>query len=105
MAKLLEADFPGRDELRAQLAQAAVRTIVSQGAPAYLFSVGSGAPRAAVKQRIPVEAQAPDQDGVQIHFLVHVLEGVLSELELHREDGEPILSIPEPETLRVTVIG
>lgn len=103
MGRLLRDDFPGRDELQAQLATATVQTVVSLGAPAYLFHLASGAQPAAVRQRVPVEAQAPDADGVRIHFLVHVLGGLLSELEVHREDGEPVLNIPAPEALEVTI--
>lgn len=93
--KLLSAEFPGCSELREQARGAQVRQIESHGAPAFLFDVLAGAPVARVLERVPVEGQALDRDGVTIHFLLHVLEGRLSEIEVFREDGQPIIKLPD----------
>jgi len=58
-------------------------------------------PPATVTRRVPVEAEAPDSDGVAIHVLLHVPNGYLSELEIFREDGERLIQMPATETLNV----
>jgi hypothetical protein len=43
---------------------------------------------------VPVEARAVDAGGAVVHALLHVQGGVIKELELYREDGEPLEEIP-----------
>ncbi|MCU1362893.1 MAG: hypothetical protein JWM55_721 [Acidimicrobiaceae bacterium] len=56
-------------------------------------------PRAEVSRRIPVEAEIEDSDGVTIHVLLHVADGLIDELELYREDSAPIRDVVEPNNL------
>jgi hypothetical protein len=56
---------------------------------------------ASVARRIPIEAEAADDDGVNIHFLLHTEGGFLAELEVFREDSGPILVLPAPSALRI----
>jgi hypothetical protein len=58
-------------------------------------------PRAPVRTRIPVEAEGVDQDGVPIHFLLHVVDGFAKELEIYREDSGPVRRLPSPDTLEL----
>ena len=67
------------------------------------FAVDDGQ-LAEVTRRIPVEAEAEDSDGVSIHFLLHVVDGVVHELEVYREDSGPVLHRPRPEQLRPLVL-
>jgi hypothetical protein len=62
--------------------------------------VRSGA-KANVRHRIPVEVEGEDIDGTTIHVLLHVVEGVARELEVYKDDGSPVIKMPEPSKLRL----
>ena len=83
------------------MSKAQVRRIDADGS--LEISVPEG-PRAEVIRRVPVEAEAVDSDGVPIHVLLHVVDGLLHELELFREDSRPVRRPPAPEDLRVLVL-
>ena len=97
---LLGTQFPGQPELIEQLAYVSAHQIDSDGS--LEFGPIDG-PRARVVRRIPVEAEEEDQDGVTIHVLLHVLDGLMRELEVYREDSAPVISL-EPRRLRVMVL-
>ncbi len=88
---LLEAEFPGRDELVQMFRDLEVRPVDEDGC-LELRSRVTG--RARVVKQIPVEAQAKDQDGVKIHLLLHVKDGRPIELEVFKEDNSPIKRMP-----------
>ncbi|MCI0561256.1 MAG: hypothetical protein MN733_22445 [Nitrososphaera sp.] len=99
---LLTSPFSGRDELQRQVVSAKVSGECSCGCPSIILSTEqSPADRAFVRGRIPIEAEGYDSDGVKIHFLLHVVEGYLSELEIFREDSRPILNLPDPDSLKL----
>jgi Domain of unknown function (DUF6984) len=98
LAKLLESGFPGRDELRRQLESTGARQIFDDGT--LELRVDSG-PIASVKNRVPAEAQCPDGDGVMIHLLLHVVHGMMDELEVFKEDGSRVLCAPTADKLTV----
>jgi hypothetical protein len=97
----LDQDFPGKRTLVQQLATARVRRI--DGDESLEFALDDG-PRAEVVRRIPVEAEGEDADGVTIHILLHVLDGVMKELEIFREDGGSVQRLPTREALRPPVL-
>ncbi|MDP3541865.1 MAG: hypothetical protein Q8T11_05285 [Elusimicrobiota bacterium] len=66
-----------------------------------MFVVPADAHEAAVLQRVPVEAESKDADGMGLHFLLHVVGGFLRELEIFREDSEPIKGLPQADALVV----
>ena len=101
--RLLSPEFPGCRELRHQAAVAKVVTVVSRGSPAIVFAPGLGPRADEVDVRIPVEAVGNDTDGGAIHILLHVLESYLAEIEMYREDGEPVLQLPDVHTLTVSL--
>lgn len=101
MHVLLDADFPGNAALREQLSKARVRRIDEDGS---LEISVDDAPRAEVVGRVPVEAETEDSDGVPIHVSLHVVNGLMNELELYREDSKPVKRAPAPEALRVLVL-
>ena len=96
--RLLELNFEGRDALAQQLATATAKRLENG---ALILEIPESAPLAVVRGRVPVEAEGVDEDGVRLHFLLHVVAGRLAELELYRDDGQRIRSIPEAAGLRV----
>lgn len=98
--RLLEADFPGKKALSEQLAVAKVRQIDENGSLRFVIPRG---PKAEVKGRVPVEAEALDTDGLPIYVLLHVVNGVLWELEIYKADSSRVLSPPSPEKLDLLI--
>jgi hypothetical protein len=101
--RLLGVPFLGRDELVQQLSDLRVRRIDEDGSFALLVTKGVRAP---VRERIPVEARYKDVDvepenGPYVYALLHVVDGRMTELEIFKEDGSPIIEQPNPETLEV----
>jgi hypothetical protein len=103
IGRLLEPQFPGAPELREQAGRSAVRLQDYGGVVVFAFETPAGVTPARVEQRIPVEAEAADADGVTIHFLLHVIGGVLKEVEVFREDSEPIRRFPRSAQLQILV--
>lgn len=89
--RLLDVDFQGGEALRQQLVNTLVEPIDRDGS---LRLRPVEATPAAVSRRIPVEATYVDADGVVVHVLIHVIEGVLKELEVYREDSGDVLVAP-----------
>jgi hypothetical protein len=98
---LLAADFPGNTALKLQTSGAMVRQIDSDGS--LEFSIANGRP-AEVVRRIPVEAEADDSDGVTMHLLLHVVDGLMNELELYRDGEGTVRRMPAAEDLRILVL-
>jgi len=95
---LSECPFAGRDELLAQVDAVAARPIDEDGSIGLQCSCDV---KAAVTARIPVEAEAQDRDGMTIHYLLHVLDGTMSELEVYKDDSSRVVGHPQPEDLKV----
>ena len=100
LARLLAADFPGARELRQQAATLRVVKALADGT--LDLHVDAGAPRADVPSRVPVEADYDDEDGVPVSLLLHVLDGMLAELEVVKADGSPVARPPALAQLNVT---
>jgi hypothetical protein len=88
LKKLLSDEFHGRESLLEQLTNIEARTIDSNGS--LELAPPDGARQAEVVGRIPVEAELDDRDGMKIHVLLHVVNGLLNELEIYREDSGSI---------------
>jgi hypothetical protein len=102
--RLVQADFPGKKEIADQLNRYRVRRIDDEGSLA--LELSSDAPAAkVVEKRIPVEAEAPDADGISVRFLLHVIHGVAAELEIYKDDGTPIRRMPRANELNVILLG
>jgi hypothetical protein len=100
--KLLSIEFDGSADLKAQAASATVRWVRSDGAPALLIEPEENARPADVGARVPVEASGRDVDGVVIHFLLHVVDRRVREVEIYREDGGPLQEMPDVESLQIS---
>jgi hypothetical protein len=101
LERLLEANFPGRDEIAEQVRTCQVRTIDEHGC--LEFRVPSTF-KASVEQRVPVEATACDETGNNIHMQLHIVNGQLNELEFYTESGAAITSLPSPERWEVIAL-
>jgi len=91
LALLLSAEFKGKEAIARQLRDARVHAIDIEGSLALNVSSSE---KADVKHRIPIEAEAQDRDGMTIHMLLHVVDGIASELEFYKDDSSPILVLP-----------
>lgn len=94
---LLGPEFQGRDALAVQVENATATPIDDHGSLRFLVS--DAAP-AEVARRVPVEAETEDVDGVKVHVLLHVVDGLLDELEIFREDSGTLLREVRAESLR-----
>jgi len=97
--QLLSEDFPGRDAIRAQIAFASAREIDASGS--LELAVPQGSPPAITKFRVPIEGWSSDSDGVHIHVLLHVVNGAVNEVEVYKDDGSPIVNMPEAGRLTI----
>lgn len=84
-------EFHGAGALRRQLASTLVEPIDRDGS---LRLCPVDPTPATVARRIPVEAIYVDADGVLVHVLIHVIDGVLDELEVYREDSDAVVVAP-----------
>lgn len=92
LEKLLEADFPGRDELRTQLDSLTAKQIDQDGTLSLRCGSGRPSPR---KYKLPFEGICKDADGGTISILLHAdKDGFLSMLEIIKDDGSPIINPP-----------
>src|SRR6476659_5429107 len=98
VSRLLTNEFAGRNELRAQVEDLRVREIDNNGSLELV--PGGAAPLAVVQQRIPVEARLIDSDGMTISILLHVLDGLMNELEIYRDDSKPVQRELSPEEVK-----
>jgi hypothetical protein len=101
LGRLLDAEFPGRDQLALLLQRVLVRTIDEDGGLELKSQVEGTAP---VAKRVPVEAEAKDDDGTMIHMLLHVIEGKPVELEFFREDAGRVKKIPPASAFELIVL-
>lgn len=98
LQRLLSVDFQGAEALRRQLASTLVQSIDRDGSLHLRPVDPTPAP---VSRRIPVEATYTDADGVPVHLLIHVIDGVLDELEVYREDSAAVMTAPATSSLEV----
>ena len=101
LLRLMEAEFPGRNELALMIQDILVRTIDEFGS----LELQSQSERTVqVIQRVPVEAEAKDIDGHEIHIMLHVVDGRPVELEILKIDGDSILRMPDPPAFELVVL-
>jgi hypothetical protein len=100
LERLLEAEFPGRDELAPLLRAVRVRA-VEERVGLQLESQVAG--RAPVVQAFPVEAEGKDEDGAPIHVRLVVLNGRPSALHYYREDAVIVKKFPPASSFELIV--
>ena len=100
---LLSQPFPGRVELKTQLASVKVVGRCECGCETIDLSVEESAcPRAPVKHRVAVEAATRVRPGTNV--LLHVVDGLLRELEVYCDDGKTA-TLPDPISLELFIPG
>jgi hypothetical protein len=100
--RLLEREFAGRSELRAQLTGCKVMRICGLGTLKFKIESGNAA---SVTSRVPVEAIASDADGNPIYYLLHVVNGFVAELEIYTATTLDMKRVPHPDELRIMNTG
>jgi hypothetical protein len=92
LEKLLEAEFPGRDELRAQLGSVTAKQIEVDGTLTLRCASG---PRSPSKYRLVMEGWYKDADGTTISVMLHIdKDGYMNMLEILKYGGSPIINPP-----------
>ena len=99
IAKLLEPEFPGRNELSQQLESAKVRIIDNDQCLEFLITCT--VTHSHVKYAVPTEGEYEDPDGITVHLLLHMLGDKVKELEFYREDNAQVQTWPDPASVRV----
>lgn len=94
--KLLEKDFPGRDELRRQLDSVTAKRLDDDGSLTLAVTAGPPAPG---RWRVPTEGWCNDIDGMEIQVLLHVKDGMMIMLEIFKLDGSKVSRPPNPEEM------
>ena len=90
--KLLDADFPGRDELRTQLASLTAKQIEEDGTLSLRCESGVPSPS---KYRLAMEGWYKDADGMTISVMLHLdKNGFMSMLEIIKPGTSPIINPP-----------
>jgi uncharacterized protein DUF6984 len=101
LQQLLDARPVGESALREQLKTARVRAESSGASRSVWLDVDERSPRSKGSPRVPVSGEAPDEDGLPIAVLLHVVDGLVQELEIYRVDGAPIRTNEIPELATV----
>jgi hypothetical protein len=102
--KLLSAEFRGRSELVVQLKECKAIPAGDDDNYGSIYLVPESKVMADVTSRVPVEASYADLDGGSIEILLHVVEGLVHELEILRSDGSEMMTKEiQPDKLVVEV--
>lgn len=97
--RILAADCEGRGKIPGDWPARRVRAIDENGS--LEFEVGTDAAGTPM-QKYPAEAVAIAPDGVEIHALLFISEGMLRLLDFYKDDGEPV-SMPPVDEFSVIV--
>jgi hypothetical protein len=97
--RLLEAPFPGRDELAVQLSRCEVREVDKNGS--LEFRVAPAEPLAPVIDLIPVMGEVEDIDAELLYIQLFVRKGLLSLLDVTRVTGGVLLAPLDLPRMRV----
>ncbi len=94
---LLSKSTSHREGLMLQLRNCKVRTIDKEHS--IEFSIHDSASAAPGKYGVVAEAGYPDDDGIEVHTLLHIRDGKLWELEFYKDDGSPIVRFALPSEM------
>jgi hypothetical protein len=101
LEKLLEAEFPGRDELRAQMCSVTGKQIETDGT---LYLRCASGPPARTRYALVMEGVCTDADGGMIAVMLHVdKDGRMAMLEILKYDGSVIINPPSASGLVLSV--
>ena len=88
--KLMEIEFVGKNILISQVESAKYEVKHGEGFISIKYYVDNEKEKFPYQVRIPVEMEAFQSGENPIMFLLHVLDGVVDELEVYSVDGSPI---------------
>ena len=88
---LCSVDFDGKKQVVKQLESCFVSTVDADGS-LELFPVNLE--NANVSSRVPVEVYGYDSDGVIVHVLLHIVDGLCKELEIYKDTPTKIANLP-----------
>ena len=96
---MLSVRFPGSAELKLQLDSPDLR-VTSLGEILRIDFLTRPTVYSKCENQVPVEARSHDIDGMDISVSLHVVDGLLYEIEVYRLDGNGISQPPAPESLQ-----
>jgi hypothetical protein len=96
--RLLADQFPGRELVAPQLTSPKVQEIDEDGSLEFQLAEGFDMGRGRVN---PVEAYAPDIDGMMIHFILHTIDDTVVEFEVYKDDSSRVVRRPDPTALAI----
>jgi hypothetical protein len=100
LEKLLDAEFPGRDEWRTQLDSMTGKQIIEDGT--LILRCDAGLPLPTKYMKLGVEGMCKDADGGDMAVLLHAdANGFLRMLEILKYDGSPVINPPSARDLVV----
>ena len=98
LEKLLEVEFPGRDELRVQLGSVTAKQIIGDGTLELRCDSGPSAPCFS----LVAEGECIDADGRKINVMLHVdRRGFMWMLEILKLDTTPIINPPSASNMEL----
>jgi hypothetical protein len=98
LEKLLDAEFPGRDEWRTQLDSMTGRQVIEDGT--LILRCDAALPLPTKYKKLGVEGMCKDADGGDIAVLLHADDnGFLRMLEILKYDGSPVINPPSARDL------
>jgi hypothetical protein len=102
--RLLQEDFPGRNEVAAQLADCEVEAYDDEDNYGSCRIIPKETHEPAITMSgIPVEGRGFDADGVPIDYILYVEDGFASDLNVVKADGTAIMVRPEPHLLEIYI--
>lgn len=99
LKELVNATVDEGHVLLKQIESVKVRPIDSDGSLELVPPPDS--PKAAVVGRVPVEGEVEDHDGIVVHVLLHVVDGLVAELEIYRDDLKQPRWMLAPNQMRI----
>jgi hypothetical protein len=91
MDLLLGVNFKGGEILREQVAKCKVTGICNCGCKSVRILPDHSVRIYPYKIRVPVEMTAIQSNDIPVHFLLHVIDGYLNELEVFSADSAPLI--------------
>lgn len=101
--KLLEHSFEGSEAIKAQLANCIAIPTGDEDNYGSIYLKTESDAKAETQSRVPVEAITFDSDGGAVDILLHVVDGLVKELEIVKSDGSQLLASIDPKNMTVTV--
>ena len=98
--RLMTGNFQGAEEVRKQIAGAMVSSLDDFGSISIRTTANA---KANVRARVPIEAYANDIDGNRIHYLLHVVDGLVNELEVYTDTTECPMRHPDVTELTLQI--